>query len=96
MSEYKLERLEAVVTSLKEDMGDIKKVLIELTRIEVKHDSMAQRLDSIDRRMNKHSEVIDSMQVKLAEYVNKTGNNEWFIRILIAALVGGVAFIMRG
>jgi len=95
MTDYRIERLEEVLIALKDDMGDVKKALVELTRIDTIQAQMAQRLDNIDQRMNKHSETIDQIQIALATMSNRSATNEWFIRVLIAAAVGVVAYIIK-
>ena len=49
-----------------------------------------------DNRLNKHSEALDTHAIKLATVSKASGANEWFVRLLIAALVTGAAFMMRG
>ena len=49
-----------------------------------------------DSRLNKHSVTIDEHSIKLATVSKSSGANEWFVRLLIAALVTGAAFMMRG
>lgn len=95
MTDYRVERLEEVLLALKDDMGDVKKALVELTRIDTIQAQMAQRLDNIDQRMNKHSETIDSIQIEVAKMSNRSASNEWFIRVLIVAAVSTIAYIIK-
>jgi hypothetical protein len=53
------------------------------------------RLDHMDTRLNKHSDALDDLAVSTTKMAKVSGSNEWFIRVLIAALVSGAIFILR-
>tara|TARA_B110000914_G_scaffold224559_2_gene242617 strand:- start:97 stop:369 length:273 start_codon:yes stop_codon:yes gene_type:complete len=85
----RFDRLEAKIDKLAEAM-------LKLVEIDTKMDGLINHNETQDRRLNKHSDEIDKHAVKLAIVTKSSGANEWFIRILIAALVTGAAYIMRG
>ena len=87
--EARLDRLEAKIDKLNE-------ALVKLAEIDIKIENMAAHNTTQDNRLNKHSQTIDDHAVKVATVIKSSGANEWFIRLLIATLVGGLAFIMRG
>jgi len=89
MESKDLNRLEAKIDKLSDAM-------IKLVEIDTKMDGFAMHNITQDSRLNRHSETIDEHAVKLAVVVKASGANEWFIRVLIAALVTGLAFMLRG
>ena len=89
MESKDLNRLEAKIDKLSDAM-------IKLVEIDTKMDGLLMHNTTQDSRLNRHSETIDEHAVKLAVVVKASGANEWFIRVLIAALVTGLAFMMRG
>ena len=89
MESKDLNRLEAKIDKLSDAM-------IKLVEIDTKMDGLLMHNTTQDSRLNRHSETIDEHAVKLAVVVKASGANEWFIRVLIAALVTGLAFILRG
>tara|TARA_B110000908_G_C10165848_1_gene408333 strand:+ start:148 stop:417 length:270 start_codon:yes stop_codon:yes gene_type:complete len=89
MESKDLNRLEAKIDKLSDAM-------IKLVEIDTKMDGLLMHNTTQDSRLNRHSETIDEHAVKLAVVVKASGANEWFIRVLIAALVTGLAFMLRG
>jgi hypothetical protein len=89
MESKDLNRLEAKIDKLSDAM-------IKLVEIDTKMDGLLMHNTTQDARLNRHSETIDEHAVKLAVVVKASGANEWFIRVLIAALVTGLAFMLRG
>jgi hypothetical protein len=89
MESTDLNRLEAKIDKLSDAM-------IKLVEIDTKMDGLLMHNTTQDARLNRHSETIDEHAVKLAVVVKASGANEWFIRVLIAALVTGLAFMLRG
>lgn len=89
MESKDLNRLEAKIDKLSDAM-------IKLVEIDTKMDGLLMHNTTQDSRLNRHSETIDEHAVKLAVVVKASSANEWFIRVLIAALVTGLAFILRG
>jgi len=88
-ADARFDRLEAKIDKLADAM-------IKLVEIDTKMDGLLSHNNTQDSRLNKHSETIDDHAVKLALVAKSSGANEWFIRLLIAALVSGVAYILRG
>jgi hypothetical protein len=88
-SAARFDRLEAKIDKLADAM-------IKLVEIDTKIDGLLLHNNTQDTRLNRHSEVIDEHAIKLAVVVKASGANEWFVRLLIAALVTGLAFMMRG
>jgi len=84
----RFDRLEAKLDKLAEAM-------IKLVEIDTKIDGLLFHNNIQDKRLNKHSEAIDTHAVKLAVVSKSSGANEWFIRLLIACLVTGAAFMLR-
>jgi len=88
LMDARFDRLEAKLDKLAEAM-------IKLVEIDTKIDGLLFHNNIQDKRLNKHSEAIDTHAVKLAVVSKSSGANEWFIRLLIACLVTGAAFMLR-
>jgi len=85
----RFDRLEAKIDKLSDAM-------VKLVAIDTKIDGLISHNNTQDNRLNKHSEEIDQHSVRLAIVSKSSGANEWFVRLLIAALVSGAAFMLRG
>ena len=89
----RFDRLEAKIDKLAD-------ALIKLVEIDTKMDGLLQHNETQDRRLNKHSDEIDSNKLALATITKTSGANEWFVRIIIAAIVSAatslIVFAMRG
>ena len=85
----RFDRIETKIDKLSEAM-------ITLIQHDTKIDGLVAHNAIQDGRLNKHSVTLDGHSIKLATVSVSSKTNEWFIRLLIAALVTGVAFIMRG
>jgi len=88
-ADLRFDRLEAKIDKLADAMSMLIKHGTKIETLEAHNNTQ-------DSRLNKHSEEIDEHSIKLAIVTKSSGANEWFVRLLIAALVGGVAFMMRG
>jgi len=88
-ADLRFDRLEAKLDKLADAM-------VKLVAIDTKIDGLLTHNNTQDSRLNKHSEEIDEHAIKLAVIGKSSGANEWFIRLLIAALVSGAAFMLRG
>jgi len=84
----RFDRLEAKIDKLAEAM-------VKLVEIDTKIDGLVGHNVTQDSRLNRHSETIDQHAITLATVAKVSGTNEWFVRVLIAALVTAVAFMMR-
>jgi hypothetical protein len=84
----RFDRLETKIDKLSDAM-------ITLIQHDTKIDGLVAHNHTQDSRLNKHSETMDAHAIKLATVSKSSGANEWFIRLLIAALVSGVAIMMR-
>ena len=89
MLEARFDRLDAKVDKIADAMT---KLIEHDTKIEglVNHNNVQ------DSRLNKHSATIDAHAIKLATVSKTSGTNEWFIRVLIAAVVSTLFVILRG
>tara|TARA_R110000787_G_scaffold180427_1_gene292555 strand:+ start:231 stop:503 length:273 start_codon:yes stop_codon:yes gene_type:complete len=87
-ADLRFDRLEAKLDKLADAM-------IKLVAIDTKIDGLLTHNNTQDSRLNKHSEEIDEHSIKLAVVSKESGANEWFVRLLIAALVTGAAFMLR-
>tara|TARA_R110000851_G_scaffold156528_1_gene299063 strand:- start:594 stop:878 length:285 start_codon:yes stop_codon:yes gene_type:complete len=89
----RFDRLEAKIDKLAD-------ALIKLVEIDTKMDGLLQHNETQDRRLNKHSDEIDTNKIALATITKTSGANEWFVRIIIAAIVSAatslIVFAMRG
>ena len=85
----RFDRIESKIDKLSDAM-------ITLIQHDTKIDGLVSHNTIQDKRLNKHSEALDSHAIKLATVSKASGTNEWFVRLLIATLVAGVAFAMRG
>jgi hypothetical protein len=88
-ADLRFDRLEAKLDKLADAM-------VKLVAIDTKIDGLLTHNNTQDSRLNKHSEEIDEHSIKLAIVTKSSGANEWFVRLLIAALVTGAAFMLRG
>ena len=84
----RFDRLAAKIDKLSDAM-------IKLVAIDTKIDGLIGHNIVQDNRLNRHSETIDDHAIKLAMTAKTSSTNEWFVRILIAALVSSVAFMLR-
>jgi len=89
MEVNRFDRLEAKIDKLAEAM-------VKLVEIDTKIDGLVGHNITQDNRLNRHSATIDEHAVQLALAAKTSGTNEWFVRLLIAALVTGAAFMLRG
>tara|TARA_R110000803_G_scaffold11754_1_gene34865 strand:+ start:130 stop:414 length:285 start_codon:yes stop_codon:yes gene_type:complete len=81
---------------LENKIDKLSDAMITLIQHDTKIDGLVAHNNTQDNRLNKHSEALDIHAIKLATVSKASGANEWFVRLLIAALVTGVAFMMRG
>ena len=88
MEAARFDRLEAKIDKLADAM-------IKLTEHSIKLENLVDHNVVQDNRLNRHSETIDQHAIKLAMTSKTSNSNEWFVRILIAALVSSVAFMLR-
>jgi hypothetical protein len=84
----RFDRLEAKIDKLSDAM-------IKLVEIDTKIDGLVNHNNIQDARINKLSTTSDGHAIKLATVSKSSGANEWFVRLLIAALVSGAAFMLR-
>lgn len=80
---------------LEDKIDKLSDAMITLIQHDTKIDGLVAHNQTQDKRLNKHSEEIDNHSIKLATVTKASGANEWFVRVLIAALVTGAAFMMR-
>ena len=88
-SDARFDRLEAKIDKLADAM-------IKLTEHSIKLEGLVDHNVVQDNRLNRHSEAIDDHAVSLALVAKTSGANEWFVRLLIATVIAGVAFYLRG
>jgi len=87
-SDARFDRLEAKIDKLADAM-------VKLVAIDTKIDGLLNHNNTQDNRLNKHSEEIDENKIAIALQGKTSSSNEWFVRILIAALVSAAAFMLR-
>jgi len=87
-SDARFDRLEAKIDKLADAM-------VKLVAIDTKIDGLLNHNNTQDSRLNKHSEEIDENKIAIALQGKTSSSNEWFVRILIAALVSAAAFMLR-
>jgi len=88
-ADARFDRLEAKIDKLADAMSMLIK---HGTKIE----TLEEHNNTQDRRLNKHSGEIDANKIAIALQGKTSNSNEWFVRILIVALVSSVAFMLRG
>ena len=96
MYEQRLDRIESNIDKVASKVDDIAKVVVVLARMEEKHIVVASRLDNLDSRANRQSQSIDKINIAVATNTLKAASSAWFIRLLIASLVGVVAYMAKG
>ena len=84
----RFDRLEAKIDKLADAM-------VKLVEIDTKISGLLLHNNTQYARLNKHIEELETHAIQLALAAKTGGANEWFIRLLIAALVTGAAFMMR-
>jgi len=87
-SNARFDRLEAKIDKLSDAM-------VKLVAIDTKIEGLLKHNNTQDSRLNKHSEEIDENKIAIALQGKTSSSNEWFVRILIAALVSAAAFMLR-
>ena len=87
-SDARFDKLETKIDKLAEAM-------VKLVEIDTKMEGLVAHNITQDSRLNRHSTTIDEHAIKMAMNAKTSSANEWFIRILIAALVSGAAFMLR-
>ena len=87
-SNARFDRLEAKIDKLADAM-------VKLVAIDTKIDGLLNHNNTQDSRLNKHSEEIDDNKIAIALQGKTSSTNEWFVRLLIAALVSAAAFLLR-
>lgn len=95
MSEQRLDRIEKTLESLTAKMDKLSELISSVVRMEEKQIAAQARLDNIDNRLNTHGTTLDNHSIKIATISKASGANEWFIRILLVAIVSSVAIILR-
>tara|TARA_B110000285_G_C14587540_1_gene364896 strand:- start:103 stop:393 length:291 start_codon:yes stop_codon:yes gene_type:complete len=96
MSEQRFDRIENTLENLIVKMDKLSELMSSVIRMEEKQIAVQARLDNIDTRINIHGVTLDNHSVKIATITKSSGANEWFVRILIAALVTGAVIMLRG
>jgi hypothetical protein len=96
MSEQRFDRIENTLENLIVKMDKLSELMSSVIRMEEKQIAVQARLDNIDNRINIHGVTLDNHSVKIATITKASGANEWFVRVLIAALVTGVVIMLRG
>tara|TARA_R110002096_G_scaffold355995_1_gene549223 strand:+ start:117 stop:407 length:291 start_codon:yes stop_codon:yes gene_type:complete len=96
MSEQRFDRIENTLENLIVKMDKLSELMSSVIRMEEKQIAVQARLDNIDTRINIHGVTLDNHSVKIATITKSSGANEWFVRVLIAALVTGVVIMLRG
>ena len=87
MSEQRLDRIEDKLDKLTDLVGSV-------IRIEEKQAAVTDRLDTHEKRLNRHSEKQDSQEVRLTKVEGRTGDNTWFVRLVNGAILSGVIGLM--
>jgi len=95
MSEQRFDRIESTLENLIVKMDKLSELMSSVIRMEEKQIAVQARLDNIDNRINIHGITLDDHSIKIATATKASGTNEWFIRILIVAIVSSVAIIIR-
>ena len=96
MSEQRFDRIENTLENLIVKMDKLSELMSSVIRMEEKQIAVQARLDNIDSRVNTHGITLDNHSIKIATITKSSGANEWFVRVLIAALVTGVVIMLRG
>jgi t-SNARE complex subunit (syntaxin) len=91
----RLDKIENSLQDLTVKMDKMAELMGAVIRMEEKHVSVQYRLDNTDSRLNKHSQTLDKLAIQLAKVSKSSGTNEWFIRLLIVAIVSSIAVILR-
>lgn len=91
--DVRFDRLEAKIDKLTDSVN---LSMIKLVEHGTKIDGLGDHNIVQDNRLNRHSSTIDEHAIKLAMNTKTSSANEWFVRILIAALVSAAAFMLRG
>ena len=96
MSEQRFDRIENTLENLIVKMGKVTELIGSVIRMEEKQIAVQARLDNMDNRINTHGVTLDDHSIQIATATKASGTNEWFVRVLIAALVTGVVIMLRG
>ena len=88
MESARFDRLEAKIDKLADAM-------VKLVAIDTKIEGLLKHNNTQDTRLNKHSSEIDENKIAIVLQGKTSSSNEWFVRLLIAALVSAAAFMLR-
>jgi TATA-binding protein-associated factor Taf7 len=95
MSEQRFDRIENTLETLTTKMDKLSESMSSVIRMEEKQLAAQDRLDNIDNRLNTHGVTLDNHSIKIATISKASGANEWFVRILLVAIVSSIAIILR-
>ena len=95
MSDQRFDRVEQSLTDLTRKMDKMAELMGSVIRMEEKHIAVQERLDHLHVRVNTHGLALDDQAVSLATLSKTSGTNEWAVRLLIATIVAGVAYMLR-
>ena len=82
MSDPRLDRIENKLDKLTDLVGSV-------IRIEEKQAAVTDRLDTHEKRLNRHSEKQDDQEVRLTKVEGRSGNNDWFVKAVNGAILTG-------
>lgn len=87
-SDARFDRLESKIDKLTDAMSLLIKHGTKIETLEAHNNTQ-------DTRLNKHSSEIDENKIAIVLQGKTSSSNEWFVRLLIAALVSAAAFMLR-
>jgi len=87
-SNARFDRLEAKIDKLADAMSMLIKHGTKIETLEAHNNTQ-------DTRLNKHSGEIDANKIAIVLQGKTSSANEWFVRLLIAALVSAAAYMLR-
>ena len=87
-SDARFDRLESKIDKLTDAMSLLIKHGTKIETLEAHNNTQ-------DTRLNKHSSELDENKIAIVLQGKTSSSNEWFVRLLIAALVSAAAFMLR-
>lgn len=87
MADPRLDRIENKLDKLTELVGSV-------IRIEEKQAAVSERLDMHERRLNRQSEKVDTIDSRVTRVEGSSGRNSWFVQLMQGSVLTGVIGLM--
>lgn len=87
MADHRLDRIEDKLDKLTELVGSV-------IRIEEKQAAVSDRLDTQERRLNRQSEKVESIDIRVTRVEGSSKRNSWFVQLIQGSVLTGAIGLM--